>query len=63
MNKGKYSNSSVRNKVSPEPADGNSGIYTIYNNSLEEVRDIDREEILHSENIKEGEKEKERGEL
>ena len=51
---------SGRNKVSPEPADGNSEIYTIYNNSLEEVRDMDREEVLQPDNIK---TEKERGEL
>ena len=49
---------SGRNKVSPEPGDGNSEIYTIYNNSLEEVRDIEREEVLNSDNIK---TEKERG--
>ena len=38
----------------------NSGVYTVYNNSLEEVRDIDREEVINSENIQ---TEKERGEL
>ena len=54
----KFTMKSSRNKVSPE--DGKSEVYTIYNSSLEEVRDMDREEVLNSDNIK---TEKERGEL
>ena len=52
---------SSRNKVSPE--DGKSEVYTIYNSSLEEVRDMDRalcqedDKSVNNNNI-----EKERGE-
>ena len=40
----KFTMKSSRNKVSPE--DGKSEVYTIYNSSLEEVRDMDRALLL-----------------